>query len=257
MQKLSLLLQTAWRHPWIVLLVFTVCLWAFPIGYTSCRVFLIAAVAVLWAWGAYLLRRRRLAAAMVVVVGISGLAWLALPGRPGDPAVLRASYIQCLKHYEGTPYTWGGENRIAIDCSGLVREGLINANIKTGLVSLNPQLLRTAFGLWWHDCSAKALRDQYRGFTVQCGKAESINALSLPSLAPGDLAVTADGVHVLAYLGERTWIEADPGVMKVLTVHVPSDNVWFNVPVQIVRWNQLQDGSGQAGQVPSLAKPDR
>jgi peptidoglycan/LPS O-acetylase OafA/YrhL len=55
------------------------------------------------------------------------------------------------------------------------------------------------------------------------------------------LAVTANGVHVLAYVGNQTWVEADPGEWKVIQVKVPATNPWFLVPVRIVRWAQLQD----------------
>ena len=56
----------------------------------------------------------------------------------------------------------------------------------------------------------------------------------------GDLAVTADGVHVLAYLGDRTWIEADPTAHEVVEVTLPTSNAWFHVPVVFVRWRYLE-----------------
>jgi hypothetical protein len=40
-------------------------------------------------------------------------------------------------------------------------------------------------------------------------------------------------------LGIHEWIEADPKVMRVITVDVPSDNIWFTTPVQLVRWSQI------------------
>jgi hypothetical protein len=123
----------------------------------------------------------------------------------------------------------------------MVRRGLINANIKTGLSTLNQSLIRAAFVLWWNDCSARALRDEYHGFTTRLFQAKSINSITPATLSPGDLAVTSDGTHVLAYLGDSTWIEADPSVMKVITVLTPSDNMWFNVPVHIMRWNQFKE----------------
>ena len=50
-------------------------------------------------------------------------------------------------------------------------------------------------------------------------------------------AVTASGVHVLAYLGNGKWIEADPTASTVIEVRVPErSNAWFNMPVKIVRW---------------------
>lgn len=238
---LGTIFRKARQHGWVSLLVFTVCIWLFPVGYRITRVILIASTTILWILGAILLRKRKLAAYTIIIVGLLALAWLCLPGNAGDPSVLRRSYVQSLKQYEGTLYIWGGENRVGIDCSGLVRRGLINANIKRGFVTLNPKLIRTAIALWWNDCSALALREGYRGVTKRVLRAQSLNSISAASLMPGDLAVTANGVHVLAYLGGNTWIEADPGKMKVISVQVPSDNIWFTVPVQIVRWTQLQE----------------
>jgi hypothetical protein len=53
--------------------------------------------------------------------------------------------------------------------------------------------------------------------------------------------LTADGIHVLGYIGENTWIEADPGIHKVIKVKTPADdNIWFTVPVSVMRWRQLE-----------------
>ena len=57
---------------------------------------------------------------------------------------------------------------------------------------------------------------------------------------PGDLAVTSDGRHALAYLGDRTWIHATSDVGCVARERAAdSRDRWFVVPVQIVRWRQL------------------
>ena len=218
------------------------CIWLFPVGCRITRILLLASATILCMRCIFLLRTHKLAVFAILAIGLIVLVWLCFPGRPGDPSVLKQSYIQSLKQYRGTLYVWGGENRIGIDCSGLVRRGLINANVRTGLLTLNPKLVRTALVLWWNDCSARALRDEYLGFTARLFQAESINSIASTTLLPGDLAVTSDGVHVLAYLGDKTWIEADPSVMKVITVLTPSDNVWFQAPVHIVRWNQLKEG---------------
>jgi hypothetical protein len=69
----------------------------------------------------------------------------------------------------------------------------------------------------------------------------SIDETDHSKLQPGDLAVTTDGVHILAYLGNTTWIEADPILGKVIKVSVPTDNPWFNRPVAFIRWSWLED----------------
>jgi cell wall-associated NlpC family hydrolase len=144
-----------------------------------------------------------------------------------------------LRGYEGTRYVWGGENRLGIDCSGLVRKALVNANVSEGVRSLNPSALRTAISLWWNDCSARALGEGHRELTQHLFDASSINQLDFAKLQSGDLAVTDDGVHVLAYLGEGNWIEADPDMRRVLVLSVPSTNTWFDTPVRLMRWRQF------------------
>ena len=164
-----------------------------------------------------------------------------IPGRAYDASKLRISYVASLGIYEGTTYVWGGENRLGIDCSGLVRKGLIVADYRQGIFTLNPALLREGFSLWWHDCSAQALGEEYRHGTRLLFDAPGINELDHSRILPGDIAVTRDGVHTLAYVGNQTWIEADPTVHRVIKVQVPTKNAWFEQPVNILRWSQLAE----------------
>jgi hypothetical protein len=58
------------------------------------------------------------------------------------------------------------------------------------------------------------------------------------------LAVTADGVHVLAYLGQGQWIQADPGVHRVIIEHATtSRSSWFDARVKVRRWKVLDSGA--------------
>ena len=151
--------------------------------------------------------------------------------------------MRALKSYEGTPYVWGGENRRGIDCSGLIRSAMIDANWQRGLKTCNPALLRQAFSLWWHDSSALAMKQEYRGQTRLLFTSRSLNETDYTRLQPGDIAVTQSGAHVLAYLGDRTWIEADPNALfgdRVIQVQVPTRNAWFRTPMSLMRWRQLQ-----------------
>jgi len=114
-----------------------------------------------------------------------------------------------------------------------------------GLRNLSPDLVRRSIWLWWHDTTAKEIGQLHAGQTVHLLDAASINALDDARLLPGDLAVTRDGVHIMAYIGEHTWIEADPGVGRVIRVKTPAnDNGWFDVPVRIVRWGILKPAGG-------------
>mgnify|MGYP003869159471 CR=1 FL=1 len=212
---------------------------AHPVSLGILRLFVAASVPFLWLLGIFLVRRKRALAAAVAVLGVLVIVFSVLPGRAIDPADLRTEYVTQLKRYKGTRYVWGGENGRGIDCSGLVRRALINANMRIAFCTANPAAFRSALDLWWHDCSALALGDQYRDFTVPVFKAESINSITNPLLRPGDLAVTASGTHVLAYLGDQEWIQAEPGVMKVITLTAPDENRWMKKEVSIMRWSQM------------------
>jgi hypothetical protein len=51
---------------------------------------------------------------------------------------------------------------------------------------------------------------------------------------------TADGGHVMAYLGNSVWIEADPVVGRVIVVKAPCQtNPWFEQRIRIVRLTSL------------------
>jgi len=78
------------------------------------------------------------------------------------------------------------------------------------------------------------------GSRRRLGLLASLKSLDYSLLMPGDLAVTADGDHVMAYLGNQTWIAADPGVGKVTTFTIPEHkNAYFSTPMRVVRWKIL------------------
>jgi hypothetical protein len=81
-----------------------------------------------------------------------------------------------------------------------------------------------------------ALRDGYGAWTTELFRQDSISGTDHSKLGKGDMAVTADGVHILAYLGDQTWIQADPDSHKVVEVVLPTDIHWFEAPVVFVRW---------------------
>jgi hypothetical protein len=94
--------------------------------------------------------------------------------------------------------------------------------------------------LWWHDSTARDYGEG-NGDTTRLFSTPSLNVLDHTKLLPGDLAVTDNGIHILAFLGGNQWIEADPNIGRVVTVSVPAkDNSWFEMPMNIVRWNIFQ-----------------
>jgi hypothetical protein len=197
--------------------------------------FLVWAATVVLVWNKRPIRYSLLGITAIIMV------FLVLPGRNYDTTIMRAACCKELLKYERTHYEWGGENGRGIDCSGLVRRGLINADIRVGIKTLNPRLIRVGLYMWWYDCSAKSLGREYRELTRLLFERPSINAIDKSEIREGDIAVTSSGVHVLAYLGECRWIEADPTVKKVIVVSVPNEsNEWFKIPVKIMRWKQLE-----------------
>ena len=225
---------------WCVAWFLTIVILIQPLGYTIERLVTGILITVVWVGGIYFGWQRLPIKIATLVVTLFCSLLLILPGRPANTEDLRAAYLHAMQGYEGTKYVWGGENRIGIDCSGLVREGLIQANLQQGITTFNSELVRQGLAMWWFDLSALALRDGERGWTTRLFKADSINSINTSKLLPGDLAATADGIHILAYISEHKWIEADPGERKVMVVNVPDKiNYWFQVPVYTLRWQQL------------------
>jgi NlpC/P60 family protein len=200
------------------------------------------------AWVGWLiaLRGRPLKLAVWVMAGLLPVALLCLPSRPDqDVQKLAAVNVQSLQRYTGTTYWWGGETSLGIDCSGLVRAAMMDACLREGIRIWNGGLLRHALDLWWHDESAQALGEGYRNLTVPISAARTLNGLNDTAANIGDLAIAGDGIHVLAYLGEKHWIQADPDAGKVIIETAPSKNAWMNSPVKIVRWTILAAAKGE------------
>lgn len=232
---------------WVVALIVFVASAGYPVSTKVTRLIALLSFAFVWLGLAVFFWRYRMLRWAVPVVTVAVAVFLILPGRPASREALRVKYVECLRRYEGVLYVWGGENAIGIDCSGLIRRGLMDALFLEGVKTFNPGLVRDSIKLWWNDTTARVLGEA-TGPTVAvselpAGKVEmpSINLLDHAKLQPGDLAVTTSGIHVLAYLGDQMWIEADPGVGRVVIAKAPSrDNPWLSTPVSIVRWTLLQ-----------------
>lgn len=197
----------------------------------TCAALLLGATALLWKhrW------LRWLPAALPTAVAL----FLLLPGRPADPAALQSQYVRTLRSYAGTPYVWGGENWRGVDCSGLLRSAMVDAQFKQSLLIANPVLARQALWLWWHDANAYDMGQGYAGLTRQLAPATRLRDTATLPLSPGDFAVTADGSHVLAYLGDNHWIDADPYDMRVEEVAPGSS--WWGIKVIPCRWRSLTE----------------
>jgi hypothetical protein len=230
-----------WLRLWLWLVIFTAALWVYPIANREIRLLFLAGMGLSVFGVAFLWRHKKVViipwAGAVLMVG----ALLALPSRPVRCEMLARDYCSSLSWFRGVHYVWGGEGLLGIDCSGLARQGMIWGQLRCGLRTLNGGPIRTSIWLWWHDLSARALGEGEESITRRLFNASEIAAIPIEKLRPGDLAVTADGVHVIAYLGSGTWIEADPNLHRVVEISGPADNPWFHVPVEIVRWTWLEE----------------
>lgn len=230
--------RKAWKV-WFAILAVFVGIAVLPVSNTLTRAG--SVVALLAGWGlltAILWRHRWVRATLLVIPAVCA-AFLILPSRIHEsPDLLRHDFIAGLRRYEGVRYFWGGEGFTGIDCSGLVRRGLIDSMFMRGIRTLDAGSVRYVIWLWWHDCSARDLGEGRNNLTIPVLETPSINDLDHSRLTTGDLAVTKGGEHVMAYVGDNLWIEADPLTHRVITVRAPSQsNAWFHGPMRIVRWS--------------------
>lgn len=215
--------------------------WYFPIVNVPVRIATLVTAALVVGESIFLAWRFRLFRWLLVVCYILFAAFILLPSRPiQNRPDLRAAYCNELESYLGSPYFWGGEGRFGIDCSGLVRRGMEDALVSSGFHCLDSSLLRQGILLWWQDTNAKGIGEGYSGKTHLITTCRSLNELDYSLLLPGDLAVTASDTHVMAYLGKKTWIAADPSEMRVTKFSIPEKNLYFNSPARIVRWSMLE-----------------
>lgn len=211
-----------------------------PINGKIQRVGLICSMAGIWLGPLILFwKQKRVRVAMLAIPFLLGIP-LILPGQPIYSNEVRADYLQRMRALVGTKYIWGGESRQGIDCSGLPRKALRDSLLSYGFKHKDGGAIRMFLGQWWFDASAKALSEGYRSYTIPLGQSGTIRKMSYQNLSPGDLAVTQNGVHILAYLGDDNWIQADPGIgaVAILNGHA-ADNTWFDSPVTLHRWKVL------------------
>ena len=180
---------------------------------------------------------------LLVALYLGVALFLLLPlHKPVDRPALRIAYCHALKAYTGCRYVWGGEGYLGIDCSGLMRKGMEDALATRVWSTLNPALVRESVSLYWHDTSARVMGQGYAGRMRVVAACPSLNQLDYSLVAPGDMAVTQGGDHVMAYLGDKMWIAADPIAGRVTSFAIPEEkNPYFTTPMRIVRWRLLEE----------------
>ena len=193
-------------------------------------------------WGGALFfgwKRMLVRVALLAIPALVAIPFV-LPGGEIDQEELREDYLRRMADFEGTDYFWGGESSRGIDCSGLPRRSYRDALLSYGFRHANGLAFRSYVEQWWFDASAKALGEGYRDYTKPVEVGGDILTMSYSELLPGDLAVTDNGVHVIAYVGGDDWIQADPSVGSVVTLDGRNDeNPWFETPVKVFRWSLL------------------
>ena len=232
-QKLFII---AWVVLWIIVLIMLI----FPVGIGIFRLGIILGFIFLWSSGIYLFWRTIYIRVLFLLIAIVVLIIIIIPGHKANSKQLQNEYVNSLLGYENVRYIWGGENKNGIDCSGLVREGFINANFRVGIKTLNPKLIKRAFYIWWYDSSADALGNSYRQMTTLVLKAKSMDELDYNNIMPGDIIVAEKGFHTFAYIGSNTWIEANPDKGKTVKISsVEKAREWQDIPIKLVRWSEL------------------
>jgi hypothetical protein len=80
------------------------------------------------------------------------------------------------------------------------------------------------------------MSQSYRGETRPLGVKAPLWEFDESTLRPGDLAVRGDGGHVVVFLGNQQWIEADPTIGKVhIWKSTPGDGAWHET-MTLHRW---------------------
>ena len=228
-EGLNKVFRDPYKLAFSTLFLFIAC-WFYPVNSFISRILLIAVFLIFWS-SPYIagVRSLKFMLSHLLLTALLALSPLILI-KKGDALKQHKLYLKNLKSFEGTAYYWGGENIIGIDCSGLPRKSMINAYFYTGS-------FKKALDLWWYDCSAKALKENYRSYTKPVRSFSSLRVVDYSLVKKGDMAISADGAHVIVYLAGNKWIQADPNQGKVLIEDAnTTSSPWFDIEVEIVRW---------------------
>lgn len=208
-----------------------------PVASLRSRVTLIVCVLTLLVLAAHRLRRRpRLRFLVPGLTAIAAVATLAPIRASMDAGEEGRAAAKAALAYEGVGYVWGGESARGIDCSGLVRRAYIDAALHTAFTRGSPAHLRRAMHWWWSDTTAREFETAPPVSGERIGVLPNLRGNMPDTLRPGDLAIVTSGAHVLLYLGEHRWIQADPSAHRVNISDSRSDrNTWLDGSAVLLR----------------------
>ena len=166
------------------------------------------------------------------------VTWTVLGNKPYDVEMLRAAYFGRLASFNNHPYIKYGEAHNGVDSSGLARAALWQAMLKDGIREVNPRLLGPMlWKFWWRDMSVRDIKDGKYKYTKVVGHVSKLTGYNSSKSQIGDMAIVGNK-HILIYLGDERWIEANPEKKKVIISELAehSKYEWLNKPATFVRW---------------------
>ena len=180
------------------------------------RLVILCAITGIWLGPLLLMWKRKAVRIALCLVPVLMLLPFLLPGKEINRSELREDFLKRMVSYEGTEYHWGGESGRGIDCSGLPRRAMREALFSNGIRHLDGGSMRLFLKHWWNDASAKALAEGHLDFTIPTGETGTIAKMDYAKLQPGDLVVTEDRRHILAFLGAKNGFRRIPVLEKSL-----------------------------------------
>lgn len=226
-----------WLALSVVALIGSVFLMSLPISTGLTRNSTLLFLLLAWIFLIVLVYRKMWLRLSLLLLPIGVILTIAVGGGAADSAMLRQEYVRCLREYNGAPYVFGGENILGIDCSGLIRKSMVNAYLSVAWRTHNPAAVRSAFDIWYNDCSTHTLRTGYGNRVEILADIPNDGQLGSVGLQKGDLALLDKYHHVLAYLGDNVWIEADPTAGKVILSDISKRGI---SPCRLARWVALR-----------------
>lgn len=169
---------------------------------------------------------------LILIISIS---YLRPTNQQFTPTELRSQYRSALLKYEGASYAAAGEPG-GISCSTLIRRAFIDT---LAIDKESRQQIQS------QPCYSVELREGCNGHLSNVLETDGLDKVNYEQIQIGDIATLGDSVafHSMAYIGNKTWIHADPIAQKVSYYEVSDlhKNIWSVYKVKILRWNVLDD----------------